>query len=161
LVAARRPARHLVYLCAVVLEVGLSLMDQGPDQMAAEFANGWVDGLSKPDEQGRMAWVDFDFVRKVFYPDCDEPTVAAAIDHLRPQAAYPWMQPCSLSESPSVPCTYVICTEDQVLSNQWSRRIARRIGADIVELPGGHSPLLSRPSAVADVLLRVADEPRL
>ena len=158
LVAARRPARHLVYLCAVVPEAGLSLVDQGLEQMAAEFANGWVNGLSKPDEQGRTAWVDFDFVRKVFYPDCDEPTVAAAIDHLRPQAAYPWTRPCSLDEPPSVPCTYVVCAEDRVVSIEWSRRTARRIGADIVELPGGHSPLLSRPSAVADVLLRVAGE---
>jgi pimeloyl-ACP methyl ester carboxylesterase len=156
LVAARRPARHLVYLCAVVLEVELSLMDQGPEQMAAEFAAGWVNGLTKPDEQGRMEWVDFDFVRRVFYPDCDEPTAAAAIDHLRPQAAYPWTVPCSLTEPPSVPCTYVVCTEDQIVSTGWSRRTAHRIGADIVELPGGHSPLLSRPTAVADVLLRVA-----
>ena len=112
--------------------------------------------VGKPDEQGRMTWVDFDFVRKVFYPDCDESTVAAAIGHLRPQAVHPWMQPCWLAELPSVPCTYVVCAEDQVVSVEWSRRIARRLGADIVELPGGHSPLLARPSAVADVLLRVA-----
>lgn len=158
LVAARRPARHLVYLCAVVPEVGLSLVDQGLEQMTAEFANGWVKGLSKPDEQGRTVWIDFDFVRKMFYADCDEPTAAAAIDHLRPQAAYPWTLPCSLSEPPSVPCTYVVCAEDQVVSLEWSRRIAHRIGADIVELPGSHSPLLSRPSAVADVLLCVAEE---
>jgi hypothetical protein len=131
-----------VYLCAVVPEVGLSLVDQGLEQMTAEFANGWVKGLSKPDEQGRTVWVDFDFVRKMFYADCDEPTVAAAIDHLRPQAAYPWTLPCSLTEPPSVPCTYVCCTEDRVVNLEWSRRIAHRIGADIVELPGSHSPLL-------------------
>ena len=158
LVAARRPARHLVYLCAVVPEAGLSLIDQGLQQITAEFANGWLKGLSEPDEQGRTVWVDFDFVRKVFYADCDEPTVAAAIDHLRPQAAYPWTLPCSLTEQPSVPCTYVVCAEDQVVSLEWSRLIADRIGAGIVELPGSHSPLLSRPSAVAEVLLRVANE---
>jgi pimeloyl-ACP methyl ester carboxylesterase len=157
-VAARRPVRHLVYLCAVVPEVGLSLVDQGLQQITPEFANGWVKGLSEPDEQGRTVWVDFDFVRKMFYADCDEPTVAAAIDHLRPQAAYPWTVPCSLIEPPSVPCTYVVCAEDQIIAAEWSRRIAHRIGADIVELPGSHSPLLSRPSAVAEVLLRVADE---
>ena len=73
-------------------------------------------------------------------------------------AAYPLTLPCSLTEPPSVPCTYVVCAEDQVVSLEWSRRIAHRIGADIVELPGSHSPLLSRQSAVADVLLRVAEE---
>jgi hypothetical protein len=43
-----------------------------------------------------------------------------------------------------------------MINPERSRRIAYRIGADIVELPGSHSPLLSRPSAVAEVLLRVA-----
>ncbi len=155
LVAARRPARHLVYLCAVVLEPGVSLMDQGPEQMAAVFADGWLSAVGKPDKQGRMSWVDFDFVRRVFYHDCDESTAAAAIDHLRPQAMHPWMQPCSLPELPAVPCTYVVCTEDPVVSVEWSRQIAHRIGADVVELPGGHSPLLSRPAVVADILLRL------
>ncbi len=158
LVAARQAARHLVYLCAVVPEVGLSLVDQGLEQITPEFANGWVKGLSAPDEQGRTVWIDFDFVRKMFYADCDEPTVAAAIDHLRPQAAYPWTLPCLLTEQPSLPCTYVVCAEDQIVTAEWSKRIAHRIGADIVELPGSHSPLLSRPAAVAEVLLRVADE---
>jgi pimeloyl-ACP methyl ester carboxylesterase len=158
LVAARRPVRHLVYLCAVVPEAGLSLVDQGVEQTTPEFARGWVKGLSEPDEQGRTVWVDFDFVRKVFYADCDEPTVAAAIAHLRPQAAYPWTLPCSLTEPPSVPCTYVVCAEDRIVDPEWSRRIAHRIGADVVELPGSHSPLLSRPSAVAEVLVRVADK---
>jgi pimeloyl-ACP methyl ester carboxylesterase len=144
-VAARQAARHLVYLCAVVPEVGLSLVDQGLEQITPEFANGWVKGLSEPDEQGRTVWIDFDFVRKMFYADCDEPTVAAAIDHLRPQAAYPWTLPCSLIEQPSLPCTYVVCAEDQIVTAEWSRRIAHSIGADIAELPGSHSPLLSRP----------------
>ena len=158
LVAARRPNRHLVYLCAVVPEAGLSLADQGLQQITLEFADGWEKGLSQPDEQGRTVWVDFDFVRKMFYADCDEPTVSAAIDHLRPQAAYPWTLPCSLTELPSVPCTYVVCAEDRIVAAQWSRRVVHRIRADVVELPGSHSPLLSRPSAVAEVLVRVADK---
>jgi hypothetical protein len=45
-----------------------------------------------------------------------------------------------------------------MLSNEWSRRVAHeRLGADIVELPGGHCPMLSRPAALADVLLQIAD----
>ena len=139
LVAARRPVRHLIYLCAVVPECGLSQLDQfqaQPDMITPKYVNGYVNGLSEPDEQGRTVWVDFDFVREMFYADCDERTVAAAIDHLRPQAAYPWTLPFSLTKSPSVPRTYVVCTEDQIITPEWSRRTARNIGADIVELPG-------------------------
>ncbi|MBW0018869.1 MAG: alpha/beta hydrolase [Mycobacterium sp.] len=160
LVPDRRPVRHLVYLCAAVPEGGIGLFDQWqaqPDMVCPEFTEGWLQGLSEPDEQLRTVWVDFDFVREVFYADCDEATVAAAIDHLRPQSGYPWTLPCSLTEHPSVSCTSVVCSEDRIVNPDWSKRIARDIGAEVVELPGSHSPLLSRPQAVADVLLRIAD----
>jgi pimeloyl-ACP methyl ester carboxylesterase len=110
LVPDRRPVRHLVYLCATPPEGGIGLFDQWqaqPDMVCADFADGWLQALTEPDEQLRTVWVDFDFVRKVFYADCDETTVAAAIDHLRPQAGYPWTVPCSLTEHPSVRCTSV------------------------------------------------------
>ena len=85
-----------------------------------EYMSGWVEAMSEPDEQGRTVWVDFDFVRRIFYADCDEPTTAAAIDHLRPQAACPFTVPFSSTELPCVPCTYVVCTEDQVITPEWS-----------------------------------------
>jgi len=159
LIAGRRPVQHLVYLCAVVPEVGISLLEQWqaqPDMVCREFANGWLEGLSQPDEHLRTAWVDADFVRKMFYADCDEATADAAIRRLRLQSGYPWTVPCSLVEQPSARCTSVVCGEDQVVRPQWSKRTARRIGAHIVELPGSHSPMLSRPLDVADILLRAA-----
>jgi hypothetical protein len=51
-VAARRPVRHLVYLCAAVPAAGHSFYDQWqeqPDMVNPE----WDMGLSKPDEQLR------------------------------------------------------------------------------------------------------------
>lgn len=161
LIPSRRPVRHLVYVCAAVPEGGLSLLDQWqaePDMVRPEFGGGWLQGLTEPDDQMRTAWADLDFARKVFYADCDDATATAAIEHLRVQSGYPWALPCTLSEHPSVPCTSVVCGEDLVVNPAWSRRVARRIGADIVELPGGHSPMLSRPSALGDVLLRVAEK---
>jgi hypothetical protein len=136
------------------------LLDQWqaqPDMVAADFSDGWLAALSDPDEQLRTTWVDRDFARKVFYADCDEATAAEAFDHLRPQSGYPWTLPCSLTEHPSVRCTSVVCSDDRIINPAWSRRAGRDIGADLVELPGSHSPFLSQPSAVADVLLRVAE----
>jgi pimeloyl-ACP methyl ester carboxylesterase len=163
LVAMRRPVRHLVYLCAAVPAGGLSLLDQWQaesDMVCRDFGDGWLQGLTEPDDQMRTAWVDHDFVRKVFYHDCDADTVAAAIDNLRPQSGQPWTLPCTLTEHPPVSCTSVVCGEDRIVNPDWSRRVARNIGADLVELPGSHSPFLSRPAAVADVLLGVVDGSR-
>jgi hypothetical protein len=45
-----------------------------------------------------------------------------------------------------------------VVNPDWSKRTALDIGASGVELPSSRSPFLYRPSAVADVLLRIAAE---
>ncbi|MDT5282482.1 MAG: hypothetical protein QOJ20_3677, partial [Mycobacterium sp.] len=55
---------------------------------------------------------------------------------------------------PTVKTTYVVCSDDRMLRPEWSRRTAReRIDAELIELPGGHSPFYSRPAVLADVLL--------
>jgi pimeloyl-ACP methyl ester carboxylesterase len=93
----------------------------------------------------------------MFYGDCDESVAQAALARLRPMSAYPALQRCSLAEMPAVPTTYIVCEDDQMLRPQWSRQNAgERLDADIIELPGAHSPFLSRPSVLADVLLRIA-----
>lgn len=155
LVAARRPVRHLVHLCAAVPAPGRSLIDQRQEQ--PDMCNpNWDKGLSEPDEHLRLKWVELDAARELLFADCDERTVVSAFERFRPQSAHPFTAPFPLVELPTVSSTCVVCTEDRLINPAWSRRIAREIGAELVELPGSHSPQLSRPSAVADVLLRVA-----
>lgn len=156
LVAARRRVRHLVYLCGVVPAIGQSVFDQiiGSDMMQP----GWDTGLSEPDSESRTTWVDSECARTLLFADCDAPTAEAAFNRLRPQAHYPSTLPFPLTEFPTVSSTSVICRDDQMVNPDWSRRIAReRLGAEVVELPGSHSPFLSQPSALAEELLRVAD----
>jgi hypothetical protein len=110
-----------------------------------------------PDEQLRQQWTDLDAARAVFYGDCSEQTAQAAINRLRPQSVYPAIQPCSLAEHPRVSTTYIVCSEDQMLRPEWSRQAAgERLTAELIELPGHHSPFYSRPSVLADVLLGLA-----
>ncbi|MCV7360127.1 alpha/beta fold hydrolase [Mycolicibacterium neworleansense] len=156
LVAARRPVRHLVYLCGAVPAIGRSVIDQiaGTDMMG----QGWDAGLGEPDAQQRTTWVDPDCARALLFADCDEPTAEAAFTRLRPQARYPSTLPFSLSEFPAVGHTTVICSDDRMVNPAWSRRVAReRLGANVVDLPGSHSPFFSRPSTLAGVLLRLAE----
>jgi len=156
LVAARRPVRHLVYLCAWVPEIGKSFADQLRDE-PRQLNPALYKGLEF-DGQSRAVWADVGLAQALIYADCDEPTAQAAIKRLRPQAAGGFVLPFSLAEFPAVSCTSIICSEDQLLNGEWAKRIARdRLGADLVELPGSHSPFLSRPSALADVLLHLAE----
>lgn len=155
LVAARRPLRHLVYLCAMIPDVGRSLAEQLGDEL--EMLNPvFQEGLSEPDEHLCQEWVDLDSARDVFYNDCDEQVARAAASRLRAQSVTPALHPFALAEHPRVPTTYIVCTDDKMLRPEWSRHAAReRLTADLIELPGGHSPFYSRPSVLADVLLRL------
>jgi pimeloyl-ACP methyl ester carboxylesterase len=156
LVAARRPVRHLVYVCAYVPDLGKSLADQLGDE--PELLNTECYRGLKTDAEFRTEWCDLGLAQALMYADCDEPTVQTAIARLRPQSVSAYELPTSLAEFPSVSCTFIACSEDQLIPAACAGRIARdRLGADVIELPGSHSPFLSRPSALADVLLRIAD----
>jgi hypothetical protein len=51
----------------------------------------------------------------------------------------------------------IVCTEDRAISPDWSRSAARdALGVEPYELPGSHSPFLSRPAHLADVLSDIA-----
>jgi pimeloyl-ACP methyl ester carboxylesterase len=155
LVSARRPVRHVAYLCAAVPEPGRTFVDQmqrHPDMVDAN----WAGGLSDPDEQLRTRWVDSELARHFFYDDCDEHVAMAAFERLRPQAAAVFTAPLPLAEYPAVARTYVVCADDRLVSPSYQRSLAQTLDADVVELPGSHSPMLSRPSAVADILLSLA-----
>ncbi len=93
LVAARRPLRHLVYLCAMIPDIGRSLADQLTDK--PEMLNPVFErGLSELDEQLRQGWTDLDIAREVFYGDCDE--------QVRPGCAQPASTPVGISGDPTV-----------------------------------------------------------
>jgi pimeloyl-ACP methyl ester carboxylesterase len=156
LVAARRAVRHVVYLCAFVPDIGRTVLDQLRDEPVVDPA--YLKGLSEPDSQNRTAWVDLQLARELLFGDCDESTSRAAASRLGPQARYPYSVPFSLTEFPDVSSTSVVCSEDRMVRPEWSRRIARdRLGAELIELAGSHSPFLSRPRVLADVLLRLAE----
>jgi pimeloyl-ACP methyl ester carboxylesterase len=142
LVAARRPVLHVVYLCALVPDIGRSVFGQWrdePDMINPAYAKA----LSEPDAQTRTTWVDLELARAILCADCDEPSAKAALNRLRPQARYPYTVLFPLAEFPSVSCTSVVCTDDQFVGPDWSRRVARdRLGAKLIELPGSHSPFL-------------------
>ena len=157
LVAAGRPVRHLVYVCAYSPAIGRSFRDQLRDE--PEIFNPAAYGALEPDAQSRNVCVNYVLTRELLYADCDEATANAAFKRLRPQATYANTVPCSLTAYPSVPSTSIVCTDDKAIRLEWARRIANaRAGSEVVELPGSHSPFLSRPQALADVLLRIADE---
>jgi pimeloyl-ACP methyl ester carboxylesterase len=86
-----------------------------------------------------------------FFNDCDEATAADAVAQLGPQPIV------TLADTPTAvawrkrPSTYVVCTEDLAVPPALQRAMADRC-TESVEWPTGHSPFLSAPERVADLL---------
>ncbi len=138
--------RRLVYLCAYMTEAGESV--ESSLRNAGERRPGhWVRRL--PD--GRTQ-VDADRAAALFYHDCPTVTQDWAIARLRPH----WGQ--VLSQSASDPAwrrhasTYVVCSEDRALAPSIQREVYGARATQIVTLVSGHSPFLSQPESLAQVL---------
>ena len=157
LVAARRPVRQLIFLCAIVPDFGRSLLDQ----VAAEpelYRSGHPRAPRAHDRPDGATWFrDEAAARDVFYHDCTAADVDWAFARLRRQAVAPRREPCPLSAWPTGERAYILCREDRAISSAWSRRVAReRLGVEPIELDGSHSPFISRPPILAGVLDRLA-----
>ena len=155
LVAAARPVRRLVLLAALLPRPGRSLADQlREDRGILLLPRG--EGI-ETDAARRSFWTDPELATWHMYPDCDPAAAAAALARLRPQAATPQIRPTPLAAWPDVPAEYVVCAEDRVVSPAWGARAAAALGLPVRELPGGHSPMLSRPAELARLLTADAE----
>lgn len=155
-VATRIPVRRMVFLGAMVPIPGISLLDvwaREPDGLAIAGVTDAVAGDGTGDFAEGDAVLAWDFVRSAFYQDLPEDIARAAWQRLRPQGMAVFAEPCPIDAWPRVPSTYILMTEDQSVNPAWSRRIARgRLGAELIELPGGHSPFYGHPHELANAL---------
>ncbi|HYH51685.1 MAG TPA: alpha/beta hydrolase [Acidimicrobiia bacterium] len=146
-----RPVRRVVLLAALVPRPGRSLnevMKSEPDTTTEEF-NTLPRHVG---EDGAVTW-DPEIAAPFFYRACDPDTARWAAGRLRPQVWTTSREPCPLDKWPDCELVSVICASDELLRPEWSRRIARDIlGVAPVELPGGHFPMLSIPTHLAEAL---------
>jgi len=151
--ASLRPVRRMVFLAAMVPVPGTVYLDYlATEPDAVIFSTAASLGQGELPEPG-TAGVEWAAARDGFYQDCPEPLARRAWERLRPQSMTVFTERCPIESWPDVPSTYILMTEDRAVNPQWSRRVAKdRIGADLIELGGSHSPFYSRPQELARVL---------
>jgi len=128
------PARIHVFLCALVAGTGWE----------GVFVPGFGDARRR-DELGRSYYPDpADAARELQYP----PELAALAARLRPQAP----ADAGAGELRGA-VAYIVCARDAAIRPEWQRHLARDVlGVEPVELDAGHSPMLSHPRELADIL---------
>jgi pimeloyl-ACP methyl ester carboxylesterase len=64
-----------------------------------------------------------------------------------------------LTALPETSRASIVCSDDRVVPPDWQRRVAQEeLRVEPIELESGHSPMLSCPVALAQVLDRLAVE---
>lgn len=150
LVPALRPVHRLVYLAALIPKPGMSMTEQFESGEEAIVFEG---GRELNPEGTLSLWSDREAAIAAMYHDCTPEDATWAWSKLRPQSRAAQNEICPLNELPDIPASYVVCRDDRMASTEWGRRTARaRLGTDPVEIDGGHSPFLSRPRELADLL---------
>jgi len=143
---------RLIYLAAFLTE---------PDENTLALITGKLAESIVVDDRGIT--VDPAAAAGVFYGDADPDTAAAMIARLRPMPISAIEPPDTQGqgvEAPtsawrSVPATYVVCTNDQAIPVEAQRTMAAR-AEEVVEWPTDHSPFVTRPAAVAELICRYA-----
>jgi pimeloyl-ACP methyl ester carboxylesterase len=148
----RAPERikTLVYLSAFLPRDGEALLDIEKRNPKVVVPNSMTF-----DEERVSGTIMADKVRDIFYHDCSEADVAFAKARLRPQALAALMTPVQLTPARfgRIPRVYIECTDDRALSSEIQRdMISKSPPVDVRSLHASHSPFLSMPDKLAEVM---------
>jgi pimeloyl-ACP methyl ester carboxylesterase len=94
--------------------------------------------------------------RDAFAADLPAETTALMAATQRPIAAAAFSDACGPAAWRKLPCWAVVATGDKAAGADLVRSMARRAGADIVEVEGSHVIMISQPQAVTDHIVKAA-----
>ena len=137
---------HLVYLCAILLEEGMS--------MGASSDTSQESKIKIEVDENLLSTVKRDAVIPAFYKDVDLQIAQDAINLLRP---FP-IDSVNVGVGEAWrdhPTTYVLCRNDEAITPQTQREMSA-LADTVVEWDCGHSPFFSDPDLVCDLLGRLA-----
>jgi len=135
---------HIVYVTAFLLDEG--------DTLLGLFGGGEPDWFVPGDEG---ATVFPDRPEEIFYNDCPPDVAAAAARRLVPHARKVFSDPLHGTAWREVPTSFVVCERDNAIPAFAQDAMAQRAGT-VHRLDSGHSPFLSRPDEVAELLRAAA-----
>jgi pimeloyl-ACP methyl ester carboxylesterase len=139
-------AAGLVYIAAFGLDEGESLgalLSQGPTPPALVHLF--------TDSRG-FGWLPADDYVSYFAADVDP--VRSAVMHAtqQPLAGSAFTDVMGVPAWKSLPCWYLVATEDQAIPPDAERMFASRMGATTIEVPSSHVAMVSHPAQVTGLI---------
>jgi pimeloyl-ACP methyl ester carboxylesterase len=150
--------RHLVYLCALALAEDESCATVAVGDAAAAISHEGRPNLGEAlviDEKGLATLAHLDLASACLYNLCDPETASSALSRLGPQPMVTLQQIPDAVAWRVTPSTYVVCTDDFAVHPELQRVMAARCSRQ-VEWESDHSPFLSHPQLVTDLLAEIA-----
>ena len=141
------PGSHLVYLCALMPDDGESAWSLG-----SEYSGG-IDALLGTDDAGDLT-LGGGSLDEVLWGDATPERADAARASLRSQALQSFTDPIERIGWRTTPSTFVLGRRDKVFHPALIEKMSRR-ATTLIEWDTDHSPVLSRPDLVIDLLSRL------
>jgi pimeloyl-ACP methyl ester carboxylesterase len=151
---------HIVYLAAALPREGRSYVEAMTMRNAEDGEmNGDVGemlGYLHFAEDGAMTFAEFEGAWKYFYHDCDEETARWAFDRLGPERGGE-TSVASVSVpnfwAADLPRSFIVCEQDRSMPRWLADTVAHRLGVEQLTIDTSHSPFLSRPRELAELLV--------
>ena len=135
---------HLVYLCALMPAEGETAMDLGRRHP------GGIGALLGTDDAGDLV-LRGDDLDEILWADARPEIAASARATLRSQALTSFLEAPTRVAWRQTPSTLVIGRDDRVFNRKLMEEMGSRAGT-VIEWDTSHSPVLSRPDLVVDLL---------
>ncbi len=158
--AAPDKVGHIVYLAAALPREGrtypeaMAMRDSEDGEFDAD--TGEMLGYLHFDDDGAMTFADFGGAWKYFYHDCDEATARWAFGRLGPERfGDTTVTPVSVPQfwAADLPRSFIVCEQDRSMPRWLADTVARRLGVQQLSIDTSHSPFLSRPRELAELLV--------
>jgi len=162
--AAPELVAHVIYLAAALPLEGRLMQDalvyRDDGGIEGDYdVTGMLEHLRFGDD-GSMSFADADGAKQLFYNDCTDETVRWAFEQLTPERAGDTATtPISVPQfwEADLPRSFVLCLEDRAQPRWLADVTARRLGVEQLVIEASHSPFLSRPAELAQLLVEATD----
>jgi pimeloyl-ACP methyl ester carboxylesterase len=160
--AGARPdlVSHVCYLAAALPREGKlmheALIYRADGTRAPDNDITGMLGYLRFGDDGSMFFADVDGAKEFFYHDCDDETAQWAFERLTPEhagdtATTPISVPQFWSSEPSR--SFILCLQDRSQLRWLADVMIERLGVDALPIDASHSPFLSRPAELAELLI--------